>query len=644
MFTFVYKYKLATMFSIMFAGAFIFISSFFYIYDYVSQKEILEKNMKSKAESILDFAGVLLESRNEKFFSGASPEIPQVIQNEIFDKFTEISDGKVFYKEASSEPMNPKNKAKDFEEKAIEFFKANKDVKQYEEFIENDGKEFYMLSRPIVSEDRCLMCHPMWKTGDVIAVEDVLVDTTDFNDALNANLIATSITFILNIIIILVLMDVLFRKFIAARINKMLEVVCRVEVGNFVIDDLIEDECKKQAGSKNEIDMVFGHLNKMVEALKPVIANVVHQSKQMAFEASYGYVKIDKTNGLVEEQNSSLTKAQEHIEEVLSLNSSAGYKLDELLKSSENSGEEIVHGQKEVQTNLSQSNDAAHSMDDTVSSIGELRRFSDEISKTIEVITDIADETNLIALNAAIEAARAGEHGRGFAVVAEKIRELAEVSLNNAQDIGKVLTRIHEYIDKVTSNAQGAKEIINVLAQSSKRLDDRFESIKSSIELISSTLGEFQVEFKNESVALSDASNGLIKVKESSTILAANANVSKQVMNVLVEKGGELKGLADGFEVIAEGRDIKRTIITPPLEAKVYVNSKFMTDVYIFDSSNGGISFYSTDVVSGKCGIKTEIKLEFSKELNGKKSAMYEIVYVSKESLKGIFFCGAKLV
>ena len=98
----VQKLKLATMFSIMFAGAFIAISTIFYYYGYIKQKESLTLNLKSQATSVLNFADVLLESRNEKFFGGESTEIPQVIQNDVFDKFTSLSKGKVFFKEAST--------------------------------------------------------------------------------------------------------------------------------------------------------------------------------------------------------------------------------------------------------------------------------------------------------------------------------------------------------------------------------------------------------------------------------------------------------------------------------------------------------------------------------------------------------------
>jgi methyl-accepting chemotaxis protein len=639
------KYKLATMFSIMFAGAFIIISSAFYIYDYHSQKTTLKQNLKSQADSVLDFAGSLLESRNEKFFSGESFEIPQVIHREVFDKFTAVSDGKVYYKEASNTPVNPKNLTTAYEKEAIEAFINDRSLDELEMVVKDNGKDYFMVAKPILSEQRCLQCHPQWTPNEVIAIEDVRIDMVDYNSAISESLIMTSVTAVLNILMILLLTHYLFSTKVASRINKVLEVIFRVEKGNFVIDDLLEGEELKAGSSHNEIDRLFRHLDRMVNALRPVIGNVVDQSKMMAFEASYGYVKIDETNNHIEDQNQALESSQTQISRVLDINDTAGKNLEKLLDSSNSSVDQILLGQQEVNGNLNDSVEASSAMDETIHAINELKTFSNEISSTIDVITDIADETNLIALNAAIEAARAGEHGRGFAVVAEKIRELAEVSLSNAQTINNVLKNIHQHIDKVTENAGDAKGVITSLSESSEKLNTRFDEIRGSIDLIKEVLGEFRKEFDEETHVLDTVSRELDRVRNASQGLIQNAANSKHLMSTLVEKSGELKTLADGFEVILNNRTAKRTIVTPPILATIQNMPSGHDKAYIFDYSENGISFYMStperhDIFTvGKRGT-----LEMTVPVDGRNSVSFEIVYISDEIIEGIYFFGAKLV
>jgi len=637
-------YKLATMFSIMFSVAFVVISTGFYWYDYKTQKDTLDYEMHSKAESILDFAGVLLESRNEKFFSGESAEIPQNIQNEVFARFTKVSKGKVFYKEASNHPTTQTNKATLYESDMIDYFKNNRTIKQAERIVEDGGKSYYMMARPMISEERCKMCHPSWTSDEVIAIEAVRIDRVDYDQALSDSIVLTTLTALFNVLLIIALAHYLFAHHIASRINKVLQVIFRVEKGNFIIDDLIADEPIGKGSTQNEIDRLFRHLDRMVNTLRPVIKNVVDESKAMAFEASYGYVKIDQTNEHVASQNKALEHSRESINKVLDLNVEMGEKMQMLLEGSERSIGHITTGQNVLNTNLSESERAAKAMDETVGAINELRIFSDEISKTMEVITDIADETNLIALNAAIEAARAGEHGRGFAVVAEKIRELAEVSLDNAKTISSVLKKIHEHINLVTKNASQAKEVMGVLGSSSKELSNRFEDIEGGITTMTEVLEVFQKQFVNETNELESVGDALVSVQHSSDVLVTNANNSKEIMSILVEKSGELKSLADGFEVVTNNRNIKRTIVTPPIHAHLRNGGRSKeAGVYLFDNSSTGISFYAAeDALSFDLQVGDHGVLHCDEPLEGILDISYEVVYISDQIIKGVFFYGAK--
>ncbi len=634
------KLKLATMFSLLFATAFISISAVFYYYGYVKQKESLTINLKSQATSVLNFADVLLESRNQKFFSNESTETPQIIQNEVFDKFTALSGGKVFFKEASKTPTNEKNKATQYESDLIDTFQKDKSLKEIEKNVFDADKEYYLLSRPIVAEDKCKMCHPTWTAGNVIAIEDVRIDLNDFKTAIKENIFLTILTGIINIVIILLLTHYLFSKFVSSRINKLLSVIMRVEKGNFIIHDIVKDELDNKEDTKNEIDMLFTHLNQMVSTLKPVIENVVNESKQMAFNASYGYVKIDQTNEHVHAQHNSLNSSKEKLYEILQDNKVMQTTLTSMFKSSDHSKKVVETSQLEVAKNLTQGSKAIESMENTTTTVQDLKRFSQEISKMMDIISDIADETNLISLNAAIEAARAGVHGRSFAVVADKIRELAEVSQKNADDIGQVLKKIDNQIDNVTKSALTSKTSVTSLVESSTIIDQNFEEIKNSFDLISKYLVEFNRQFNEESVMLHHMEEELEHVEESSKVLVKNAEDSKIIMKDTADKSASLKSLADGFEVVLNNRRAKRSVITPPLQAQDD-NKNF---VYIFDYSESGVSFYdvTTDMLKRKIGDRLTLKPK--EMLDNKSELKCEIMHISQEVLEGVYFYGARLI
>ncbi len=632
------KYKLATMFSIMFAGAFIVISGVFYYYNYLKQVDVLNANLNSQAKSVLDFADVLLESRNEKFFSGESAETPQIIQNEVFDKFTHISGGKVFFKEASKEPMNPKNLATPYESQIIDEFAKNKQLKEIQKVVKDSDKEYYLLSRPMIAEDKCKACHPAWTAGDVIAIEDVRIDMRDFYSALSENIWLNILTGFINIVIILILTHYLFNTYVSTRINKLLQLIFRVEKGNFVIDDLIKGEPLQHGSSTNEVDRLFRHLKAMVDTLKPVISNVVDASKNMAFQSSYSYVKIDQTNEYVQKQYESIGNSKGKLSNVLNENEQMRISLDGLINRANSSKLLIEKSQLDVANNLEKGRNATDSMDQTTETINGLRVLSQEVSTMVEVITGIADETNLISLNAAIEAARAGEHGRSFSVVADKVRELAEVSRQNAIDMSTILVNIENQIDTVVRSGKSSKTSVVSLIDNSHNINKSFDEIKVSFDMISSSLHSFNDEFLDESKMLQEVNNNLNDVEKSSKLLLINAEATKTVMDIISNKSAELKTLADGFEVVLDNRASKRTVLTPPVLATEQSNNR---NAFIFDISETGISFYFTEETPKKAQGE-RVKFVLNTPIDNRTTIECTVVYISDAIMENVFFYGAK--
>jgi len=635
----VQKFKLATMFSIMFAGAFIFISALFYYYGYTQQVKNQKEQLKQQATMVLNFADVLLESRNEKFFSGESPETPQIIQNEVFQKFTKVSNGKVFFKEARPNPYDPHNKATPYEIDLIKRFAQNRELKEIDDTITQNNKEYFISARPIVAEEKCKMCHPDWTAGNVVAVEDVMIDLDDYYNALKENTVITIITGIINIIIILLLTHFLFQKYVSSRINKLLELIFRVEKGNFVIDDLLKDEPLDQGSSQNEIDRLFRHMKRMVESLKPVIANVITASKNMAFRASYSYVKIDDTSKHAKMQSDYVHNSKEQLENILSVNENMVSSLNLLIDNTEESKMVVATSKKDVNASLEQGNEAANVMDETSHSINDLKSFSQEVSKMTEIITDIADETNLISLNAAIEAARAGEHGRGFAVVADKIRELAEVSRDNAKDISRVLNKINDQINIVSDRAIDSKESVLSLVENSHKISESFEKVEKTFSLISTSLDNFQDEFVNASSMLKKVDTNLNDVELSSLSLVDNAESTKEIMRTISLKSAELKTLADGFDIVLNNRGSDRAVLTPPVSGK----DNRGHEVYIFDKSPNGISFYFKEKVDN-LQINDTVELQLNTPIDNRSTIRCQIKYTGTNIMEGVSFYGAQII
>ena len=115
----------------------------------------------------------------------------------------------------------------------------------------------------------------------------------------------------------------------------------------------------------------------------------------------------------------------------------------------------------EIAQNMQESNEMIH----------EVTKQSEEIKNILKIIQDIADQTNLLALNAAIEAARAGEHGRGFAVVADEVRKLAERT-------SKSLNEIESYTNTLVQSINEAGNIINLQTQSMENITHSIQEVE----------------------------------------------------------------------------------------------------------------------------------------------------------------------
>lgn len=194
-------------------------------------------------------------------------------------------------------------------------------------------------------------------------------------------------------------------------------------------------------------------------------------------------------------------------------------------------------------------------MQSLVGTISEVEASNHRINRIVDVMSGIAAQTHLLALNASIEAARAGESGRGFAVVAEEVRKLAESSSESAKGISELINQVNDQvnstIEKSSESAESIKESAQLVGGASKTFAKIYDHVGDTSRLLNDILAKIMDvdEVANSVAAITEEQSAgteeiLATIQELSEQLSHIANES----NVIEENAGEVQRAAEGLE------------------------------------------------------------------------------------------------
>ncbi|MGG3798402.1 methyl-accepting chemotaxis protein [Metabacillus fastidiosus] len=217
---------------------------------------------------------------------------------------------------------------------------------------------------------------------------------------------------------------------------------------------------------------------------------------------------------------------------------------------------EAINGNDSLQKVIHQMNTISEVVDNSASVVKELGEHSKEIEKIIEVITSIADQTNLLALNAAIEAARAGEHGRGFAVVADEVRKLAEQSKESADQIASLIRKIQgdtthavDVMNKGTQEVKVGIVVVHEAEEGFKKILRLIEQVTSQIEEASTSSEEISVSVEKVSVSIEEIAR-IARDSASNTQNVASASEEQLAsMEEITSSASDLSKMAEELQV-----------------------------------------------------------------------------------------------
>ena len=387
----------------------------------------------------------------------------------------------------------------------------------------------------------------------------------------NSNMIGTALTVLA--ILIAVVLTILIVRNTVRQLGKdpgeLNAIAHRVVDGDYNIDD---------GGKKLG---VYGAIVEMVNALKQNIENAQRESenaKEQSAKAQEAMAQAEAASKEAQAKTEAMLVAADKLEQVGSVVSSASTELSAQIEQSDRGAAESAQRLSEAATAMNEMNatvqevaknagsasaasaetkqkaeagsqvveKAVHSIEqvhqmslELKEDMAQLNEHAQDITRIMGVISDIADQTNLLALNAAIEAARAGEAGRGFAVVADEVRKLAEKTMASTNDVGNAIKAIQESTAKSMTGVDNAVERIGEATELASQSGAALEEIVATVEATADQVNAIATASEEQSAASEEINQSIVQVNDMSRQTAeAMAEAAKAVSDLAAQAQG----------------------------------------------------------------------------------------------------------
>lgn len=397
----------------------------------------------------------------------------------------------------------------------------------------------------------------------------ILVVSADDNDVLkdSASLIVkvTAISLLIGMAAIVVVF--IFIRKIVAPLSYAANAVEELAALDFRVKN--EQQERRFAGLKDEVGNIMravlklrGELTAVVTDLKNQSGNLFEQSASLSKSASDTMNNMKDTDRAVDEMANGATmlaqetqSASENVIEIGNMIDKVNDNTEELAKDADNMKElgenaenilrQLIAGQKEMVTHIGVVNDKTH----------EANKAAGKISEVVNLITEIASQTNLLSLNASIEAARAGEAGRGFAVVAENIKQLAEQTTSSAADIQDIIHDLEQKSDETVEKTEAVNNIVNKQSEDMKQTADILNQVITGITGLIDKIDSIAVSVENmdkskENVV--DVIGNLSSVSQenaaSTEETSASTTMAMETVKKIADEAVNLKDIAQELE------------------------------------------------------------------------------------------------
>lgn len=443
----------------------------------------------------------------------------------------------------SQNPLNAQNSPKDtFETEALRAIMAGAD--SYSRMEDANGTPTFRRATPDkATSAACISCHSDKQIGDTLGVLSVTMPMGPAVAASRASLWSTAGTIGALVLVMLTAVYVTLRAWVLKPLAHMAAISKDIAQGE---GDLTK---RVPAEGTDDIAVLGAYFNEFIGKLQRMIKKVAHVTDKVASAS----VELSATAEEISKGTDSLTsRASQTAAAVEEMNATVG-------QVAQNSGKAASLAQDTVSTakgggsvvsnTISGMQELSEAVANSATIIAALGKSSDQIGEIVRTIEDIADQTNLLALNAAIEAARAGEQGRGFAVVADEVRKLAERTTKATKEIGDMIRHIQQdtrgAVDSMQQGTQKVSAGVELVNKTGEALSQIVQMVSESADMIR----QIAVASEEQSVATQQIASDIENVAKVTKESASGANESAKASQDLSQLAVELQNIVGSFKL-----------------------------------------------------------------------------------------------